>query len=89
MKLLRQLQVSGRRRVDFHIRRNEQTSDIGVHVSAALGSKVNKVPNDTPVRANSEQERNVSHRKFQEAGKAPAVSGAGPEGDASPGATIG
>jgi hypothetical protein len=47
MRLLRQLQVAGRRRVDFHIRRNEQTEDVGKHVTAVVAPKVSVLRGST------------------------------------------
>ena len=47
MRLLRQLQVAGRRRVDFHIRRNEQAEDAGRHVTAVVASKEVSVLRDS------------------------------------------
>jgi len=47
VRLLRQLQVAGRRRVDFHIRRNEQTEDVGRHVTAVVASKEVSVLRDS------------------------------------------
>lgn len=47
MRLLRQLQVAGRRRVDFHIRRNEQAEDVGRHVTAVVASKVSVLRDST------------------------------------------
>ena len=39
MKFLRQRQVSGRRRVDFHIRRNRQAKDENMLVTAEIAVK--------------------------------------------------
>jgi hypothetical protein len=47
VNLLRQLQVAGRRRVDFHIRRNEQAEDAGKHVTAVFASKEVSVVRDS------------------------------------------
>ena len=60
MRLLRQLQVAGRRRVDFHIRRNEQTEDAGKHVTAVTASKEISVVRDSTDSADRKSKIDVS-----------------------------
>jgi len=60
MRLLRQLQVAGRRRVDFHIRRNEQAEDVGKHVTAVVASKEISVARDSIDSADRKSKLDVS-----------------------------
>jgi hypothetical protein len=60
-KLLRQLQVFGRRRVDFHIRRNEQSGDAGKLVTATVASREISVTGDSNVTADRKPEFEVSY----------------------------
>ena len=83
MNLLRQVRVSGRRRVDFYIRRNEQTEDVGKHVTAVVAPKEISVQRDSTAMADSKPELNVSFSPMAAAGKAQAVSDLVPDGDVS------
>jgi hypothetical protein len=60
MRLLRQLQVAGRRRVDFHIRRNAQVEGVGKHVSAFAASKEISVVRDSTDSADRQSKLDVS-----------------------------
>jgi len=60
VRLLRQLQVAGRRRVDFHIRRNEQTEDVGRHVTAVVASKEISVARDSTDSVDRKSKLDVS-----------------------------
>jgi hypothetical protein len=80
VNLLRQLQVAGRRRVDFHIRRNEQSGDSGKLVTATVSSKDLSVRRDSTAMADSKPELGVSFNTLAAAGKAQAVSGLMPDG---------
>ena len=60
MNLLRQLRVSGRRRVDFYIRRNEQAGDVGMRVSAVVAPKGISAPHDSTAMAEREPKLDVS-----------------------------
>jgi hypothetical protein len=79
-KWLRQLQVFGRRRVDFHIRRNELSGDAGKLVTATVSSKEISVQRDSTAMADSKPELRVSFNTLAAAGKAQAVSGLMPDG---------
>jgi len=60
VRLLKQLQISGRRRVDFHIRRNEQAGDVGTRVTAVVAPKEINVTRVSTAMAAHEPKLDVS-----------------------------